>query len=160
MAIDKQLPLVNGDSAPSGSPLPIDIEIEIPLAEGEMEFEETEQVIPFNENLADFLEQDVLQSLGSELVTLYEEDKESRKDWYESFSKGLDLLGINQEERTQPFQGASGVNHPILSEAVTQFQAQAYKELLPAGGPVQVQVVGAHNPEIVAQSTRVKEFMN
>jgi len=160
MAIDKQLPLVNGDSAPSGSPLPIDIEIEIPLEEGEIEFEETEQVIPFNENLADFLEQDVLQSLGSELVTLYEEDKESRKDWYESFSKGLDLLGINQEERTQPFQGASGVNHPILSEAVTQFQAQAYKELLPAGGPVQVQVVGAHNPEIVAQSTRVKEFMN
>jgi hypothetical protein len=106
------------------------------------------------------LEEDVLQALGGELTSLYEEDKESRKDWYEAFSKGLDLLGIKQEERTQPFQGASGVNHPILAEAVTQFQAQAYKELLPAGGPVQVQVVGNHDPQIVAQSTRVKEFMN
>ena len=158
--IDKQLPLINGDSAPSGTPLPIEIEIEVPLEEGEIVPEEVQQAIPFNENLADFLEDDVLQSLGSELVELYEEDKESRKDWYESFSKGLDLLGINQEQRTQPFQGASGVNHPILSEAVTQFQAQAYKELLPAGGPVQVQVVGNHDPQIVAQSTRVKEFMN
>ena len=158
--IDKQLPLINGDSAPSGTPLPIEIEIEVPLEEGEIVPEEVQQAIPFNENLADFLEDDVLQSLGSELVELYEEDKESRKDWYEAFSKGLDLLGIRQEERTQPFQGASGVNHPILSEAVTQFQAQAYKELLPAGGPVQVQVVGNHDPQIVAQSTRVKEFMN
>ena len=158
--IDKQLPLINGDSAPSGSPLPVEIEIEVPLEEGEVAPEAAQQPIPFNENLADFLEEDVLQSLSSELVALYEEDKESRKDWYEAFSKGLDLLGIRQEERTQPFQGASGVNHPILSEAVTQFQAQAYKELLPAGGPVQVQVVGNHDPQIVAQSTRVKEFMN
>ncbi len=156
MAIDKQI-------QPVRSPVPIETPMEIEL---ELPGEETGEILDFqqppqfNENLADFLEEDVLQSLGSELVNLYEEDKESRKDWYDAFSKGLDLLGIKQEERTQPFQGASGVNHPLLAEAVTQFQAQAYKELLPAGGPVQVQVVGAHNPEIVAQSTRVKEFMN
>ena len=162
MPIDKQRPMSNGDAQVSPFEGPIEIELELP--EGAETFDEMpmegQQPADFNENLADLLEEDVLQSLSSELVSLYEEDKESRKDWYESFSKGLDLLGIRQEERTQPFQGASGVNHPILAEAVTQFQAQAYKELLPAGGPVQVQVVGIHNPEIVAQSTRVKEFMN
>ena len=161
MAIDKQV-------QPVASPIPIDIdgpieiELEPSMENGEMgaDIVDLQQPPQFNENLADFLEQDVLQALSGELVALYEEDKESRKDWYEAFSKGLDLLGIQQEERTQPFQGASGVNHPILAEAVTQFQAQAYKELLPAGGPVQVQVVGNHDPQIVAQSTRVKEFMN
>ena len=162
MPIDKQLPMSNGDAQVSPFEGPIEIELELP--EGAETFDEMpmegQQPPDFNENLADFLEEDVLQALGSELTSLYEEDKESRKDWYEAFSKGLDLLGIKQEERTQPFQGASGVNHPLLAEAVTQFQAQAYKELLPAGGPVQVQVVGTHNPEIVAQSTRVKEFMN
>jgi len=159
MAIDKQI-------QPTSSPIPIDIdgpiEIELDPLMGEMgdNVVDLQQPPQFNENLADVLEEDVLQALGGELTSLYEEDKESRKDWYEAFSKGLDLLGIKQEERTQPFQGASGVNHPILAEAVTQFQAQAYKELLPAGGPVQVQVVGNHDPQIVAQSTRVKEFMN
>ena len=162
MAIDKQV-------QPMESPIPMDdfngpmeIELELLGEEGEMLSEEMpiEQGPQFNENLADFLESDVLNTLSSELTALYSEDKESRQDWYESFRKGLDLLGIKQEERTQPFQGSSGVNHPLLAEAVTQFQAQAYKELLPPGGPVQVQVVGEHNPEIVSQSTRVKEFMN
>ena len=162
MAIDKQV-------QPMESPIPMDefngpmeIELELLGEEGEMMPEEmpVEQGPQFNENLADFLEADVLSILGSELTALYSEDKESRQDWYESFRKGLDLLGIKQEERTQPFQGSSGVNHPLLAEAVTQFQSQAYKELLPASGPVQVQVVGEHNPDIVSQSTRVKEFMN
>ena len=162
MAIDKQV-------QPMESPIPMDefngpmeIELELLGEEGEMMPEEmpVEQGPQFNENLADFLEADVLSILGSELTALYSEDKESRQDWYESFRKGLDLLGIKQEERTQPFQGSSGVNHPLLAEAVTQFQAQAYKELLPPSGPVQVQVVGEHNPDIVSQSTRVKEFMN
>ena len=159
MAIDKQLPVMNGEIPPTGDPLPIEIELELPDGEQMME-EEVAQPPQFNENLAEFLDDSVLAPLASELTSLYEEDKESRQEWYEAFSNGLDLLGIKSEERTQPFQGASGVDHPILAEAVTQFQAQAYKELLPAGGPVQVQVVGAHNPEIVAQSTRVKEFMN
>ena len=159
MAIDKQLPVMNGEIPPTGDPLPIEIELELPEGEQMME-EEIPQPPQFNENLAEFLDDSVLAPLASELTSLYEEDKESRQEWYEAFSSGLDLLGIKSQERTQPFQGASGVDHPILAEAVTQFQAQAYKELLPAGGPVQVQVVGAHNPEIVAQSTRVKEFMN
>jgi len=159
MAIDKQLPVMNGEVPMSGDPLPIEIELELPEGEEAIE-QEMPQAPEFNENLAEFLDDSVLNPLASELTSLYEEDKESRQEWYEAFSKGLDLLGIKSEERTQPFQGASGVDHPILAEAVTQFQAQAYKELLPAGGPVQVQVVGAHNPEIVSQSTRVKEFMN
>ena len=159
MAIDKQLPVMNGEVPMSGDPLPIEIELELPEGEEAIE-QEMPQAPEFNENLAEFLDDSVLNPLASELTSLYEEDKESRQEWYEAFSKGLDLLGIKSEERTQPFQGASGVDHPILAEAVVQFQAQAYKELLPAGGPVQVQVVGAHDPEIVSQSTRVKEFMN
>ena len=161
MAIDKQ---VQPQPLPTEIPTdgPIEIELELPMQEGE-EFAdvlEMPQGENFSENLADALDQDVLGMLSTELVRLYEEDKESRKDWYDAFSKGLDLLGIKSQERTQPFQGASGVDHPILAEAVTQFQAQAYKELLPPGGPVQVQVVGDQNPEISTQSTRVKEFMN
>ena len=129
MAIDKQV-------QPMESPIPLDefsgpmeIELELLGEEGEMMPEEmpVEQGPQFNENLADFLESDVLSTLGSELTALYSEDKESRQDWYESFRKGLDLLGIKQEERTHPFQGSSGVNHPLLAEAVTQFQSQAYK---------------------------------
>ena len=138
MAIDKQLPVMNGEIPPTGDPLPIEIELELPDGEQMME-EEVAQPPQFNENLAEFLDDSVLAPLASELTSLYEEDKESRQEWYEAFSNGLDLLGIKSEERTQPFQGASGVDHPILAEAVTQFQAQAYKELLPAGGPVQVQ---------------------
>ena len=161
MAIDKQ---VQPQPLPTEIPTdgPIEIELELPIEEGE-EFAdvlEMPQGGNFDENLADALDDDVLGMLSSELIGLYEEDKESRQDWYEAFTKGLDLLGIKSEERTQPFQGASGVDHPILAEAVTQFQAQAYKELLPPGGPVQVQVVGDQNPEIATQSTRVKEFMN
>ena len=114
----------------------------------------------FEDNLAEYLDDDTLGKLASELTGYFEEDKESRSDWYTAFAKGLDLLGIKQEERTQPFEGASGVNHPLLSEAVTQFQSQAYKELLPPGGPVSTQVVGDDNSEIIQQSRRVKEFMN
>ena len=114
----------------------------------------------FEDNLAEYLDDDTLGKLASELTGYFEEDKESRSDWYTAFAKGLDLLGIKQEERTEPFEGASGVNHPLLSEAVTQFQSQAYKELLPPGGPVSTQVVGDDNSEVMQQSRRVKEFMN
>jgi hypothetical protein len=90
----------------------------------------------------------------------YEEDTESRSQWQEAYTKGLDLLGIKYSERSQPFEGASGVTHPLISESVTQFQAQAYKELLPAGGPIKTQVIGAKTAEKEAQSARVKDFMN
>ena len=92
--------------------------------------------VEFGENLAETLDERELNTIASELTTQYQEDLDSRDDWFETFSKGLDLLGINIEDRSEPFVGSSGVHHPILAEAVTQFQAQAYKELLPLGGPV------------------------
>ena len=90
-------------------------------------------------NLAEFLEDDVLDPLGSKLTSDYMDYRASRKDWEDTYKNGLDLLGFKYERRTEPFRGASGVNHPVLAEAVTQFQAQAYKELLPANGPVRAQ---------------------
>jgi len=116
--------------------------------------------LKFGENIADALEENQLQEIASELVDSYEEDLNSRDDWYTTFSKGLDLLGIRGEDRSQPFEGASGVHHPILSEAVTQFQSQAYKELLPAGGPVDVEVLGVTNDAKLEKANRVKNFMN
>ena len=86
--------------------------------------------------------------------------KDSRADWEKAYTQGLDLLGFKYEQRTEPFQGASSATHPVLAEAVTQFQALAYKELLPAGGPVRTQVVGLDTPEIQNQADRVAEFMN
>lgn len=111
-------------------------------------------------NLAEYLDDDILGEVASELVAAYEEDLQSRAEWEEAYSKGLDLLGIKYEERTEPFEGASGVTHPLISESVTQFQAQAYKELLPSSGPVKTQVLGAKTPEVEAQAARVKNFMN
>jgi len=111
-------------------------------------------------NLAESLGEEVLSPLGNKLYDQYTEYKESRGDWEQSYREGLELLGFKYERRTEPFRGASGVNHPVLAEAVTQFQAQAYKELLPAEGPVRTQVLGAITPEKQDQSHRVKDFMN
>ena len=112
------------------------------------------------DNLADILPDDILEPLGNEMVQNYMDYKTSRKDWEQSYIQGLDLLGFKYENRTEPFQGASGATHPVLAEAVTQFQAQAYKELLPAEGPVRTQVIGAPSPPVEQQSQRVKDFMN
>ena len=112
------------------------------------------------ENLAEFLGEEVLDPLGSKLVEQYNEYKESRGDWEQSYREGLELLGFKYERRTEPFRGASGVNHPVLAEAVTQFQAQAYKELLPADGPVRAQILGDITNEKQDQAHRVKDFMN
>ena len=112
------------------------------------------------ENLADFLGDEVLDPLGAKLIDQYNEYKESRGDWEDTYKNGLELLGFKYERRTQPFKGASGVNHPVLAEAVTQFQAQAYKELLPADGPVRTQIMGDVNVAKEEQSKRVKDFMN
>ena len=111
-------------------------------------------------NLAEFLGDDVLDPLGSKLYDQYTEYKESRGDWEQSYREGLELLGFKYERRTEPFRGASGVNHPVLAEAVTQFQAQAYKELLPADGPVRAQILGDVTSQKQDQSNRVKDFMN
>ena len=112
------------------------------------------------DNLADLLPDDVLGKLGSELNENYMQYKSSRKDWEDTYTKGLDLLGFKYENPTQPFQGASGATHPVLAESVTQFQAQAYKELLPATGPVHTQVMGRPDRQKEDQSVRVKNFMN
>jgi hypothetical protein len=113
-----------------------------------------------NANLANFLEENILGRMGSELYQNYQDYKNSRKDWETAYKQGLDLLGFKYEQRTEPFQGASGATHPVLAEAVTQFQALAYKELLPADGPVRTQILGKPTPEKEQQSKRVKDFMN
>jgi len=112
------------------------------------------------DNLADILPEDVLNPVGIQLRSDYTDYKMSRKDWEQSYVNGLDLLGFKYDNRSEPFQGASGATHPVLAEAVTQFQALAYKELLPADGPVRTQVLGVSNPAKEAQSQRVKDFMN
>ena len=112
------------------------------------------------DNLADILPQDVLEPLGSEMKQNYMDYKMSRKEWEKSYTDGLDLLGFKYENRTEPFQGASGATHPVLAEAVTQFQATAYKELLPADGPVRTQILGVNTPAKQQQAERVKDFMN
>jgi hypothetical protein len=111
-------------------------------------------------NLAELLPEEVLMPLGSELFQNYEEYRSSRQDWETSYTDGLDLLGFKYERRTEPFRGASGATHPVLAEAVTQFQALAYKELLPADGPVRTQVIGLNDRQKEDQANRVKDFMN
>ena len=112
------------------------------------------------DNLADILPDEVLEPIGNEMVQNFMDYKMSRKDWEQTYTKGLDLLGFKYDDRTEPFQGASGATHPVLAEAVTQFQAQAYKELLPADGPVRTQVIGIKTPQTEQQSQRVKDYMN
>ncbi len=111
-------------------------------------------------NLAELLPDDVLDPLGSKMYENYMDYKTSRKDWERTYISGLELLGFNYDDRTEPFKGASGATHPVLAEAVTQFQALAYKELLPAEGPVRTQIIGMPTPDKEAQSQRVKQFMN
>ena len=111
-------------------------------------------------NLAEFLPDEVLSSLSSDLNSKYMDYISSRKDWEKSYTNGLDLLGFKYDQRSEPFQGASGATHPVLAEAVTQFQALAYKELLPADGPVRTQLLGIQSPDKVQQAQRVKDFMN
>ncbi len=121
---------------------------------------EMEVDIPFEENLAEYLDPATLSEISSELLSSYETDVESRQNWYETFKDGLELLGIENDPRSEPFEGASGVYHPVLAEAATHFQAQAYKELLPANGPVDTKIMGASNDPKAMQANRVKDFMN
>ena len=175
--IDKSLPNVK-------TSITVDPEEEIEIAE-QKEIEASEEPIEINpqedgsveidfdpskvniegqqghfDNLAELLPDDILDPIGSELVENYMDYKSSRKDWEQSYTTGLELLGFKYEKRTEPFQGASGATHPVLAEAVTQFQAGAYKELLPAEGPVRTQIVGSPDQEKEAQATRVKDYMN
>jgi hypothetical protein len=115
----------------------------------------------FNENLAEMLDETELMRISNQLIDGIEKDKSSREDWEKTYTDGLKYLGMKfDDERSEPFEGASGVIHPLLGEAVTTFQAQAYKELLPSGGPVKTQVIGAYDDVVEEQAQRVKEFMN
>jgi hypothetical protein len=127
---------------------------------GEVEEQVAPIQVPFNANLADFMDEADLGKISSELVNEIQEDTNSRKEWEDQYKNGLELLGMNYEDRAEPFEGASGIVHPLLAESVTQFQAQAYRELLPAGGPVKTAVIGQETPEILAQAERVKNYMN
>ena len=111
-------------------------------------------------NLAEVIEEDTLKSMASELLGDFEADRESRSDWARAYVKGLDLLGMKVEDRQQPWAGASGVFHPILTEAVVRFQAQAMGEIFPASGPVRTKIIGKNTPEKTEQASRVENEMN
>lgn len=114
----------------------------------------------FYENLAENLSDAAMSRVASELLSEYEANKEGRKEWEDAYRTGLELLGFKYEERSEPFRGATGVTHPLLAEAVTQFQAQAFGELLPAGGPVRTDIIGKVTPQMEEQADRVRHFMN
>ena len=126
----------------------------------EVDEEEVVGQSDFYANLAEELDETVLNKISSQLVEEYKRDKDSRRDWEDGYTNGLDLLGFKYTQPSKPFRGASGVTHPLLAEAVTQFQAQAYKELLPSDGPVKSAIVGVQNEETEDQASRVKDFMN
>ena len=111
-------------------------------------------------NLAELLPDNILAPIGQELAANYQDYKSSRGDWEKAYTSGLDLLGFKYESKTEPFKGASGATHPVLAEAVTQFQSLAYKELLPAQGPVRTQIIGLPTADREQQAQRVKDFMN
>ena len=129
------------------------------LIAGEPLPEEGEQE-NFYANLAEKIDEQELKKIGAQLVTEVNYDRTSREDWVQGYVKGLDLLGFKYQSLTRPFIGASGVTHPLLAESVTQFQAQAIKELLPSSGPVRTEVIGAETEEKIQQAQRVKDFMN
>lgn len=125
-----------------------------------MEEAEDEVETKHRQNLAEFLDDDELAQIGSEILEYFDSDVASREEWERTYSEGMKNLGFQYEVRTKPFRGASGVAVPLLTEAITQFSAQAMKELMPAGGPVRTMVIGSTNRKREAQATRVKDFMN
>ena len=163
--IDKEFTLVNRPFEPE---LGDDIEVELPTEtvvneDGSVDVGPEEEVKPemgFGSNLVQALSDDDLAGISSMVLEKVEEDKSARQEWINTYIKGLELLGVKYENRTEPFQGATGVIHPMLNEAVSQFQSQAYKELLPPSGPVRTQVVGDITPELEKQAERVKDYMN
>jgi hypothetical protein len=169
MAIEKVNGVENVEQ-PQGIQIPLP-EVDITpgiteLDDGSVIIGETQQEVeatlpvPFDANLADFIDDDDLGVISTDLVGAIEDDISSRREWEDTYKSGLELLGMNYEDRTEPFDGASGVVHPLLAESVTQFQAQAYREMLPAGGPVRTVIVGSESPELLAQAERVKNYMN
>ncbi len=114
----------------------------------------------FNENLADTLEEDVIMEMASDLAGDIEQDRNSRKDWEKAYTEGLKLLGLQYEERTEPWNGASGVFHPMITEAVVRFQSETITETFPAQGPVRTKILGKETPDKQEAAVRVQEDMN
>jgi len=141
-------------------PSNIDIEFDAETGAVVVNIGEEDDDVAFDSNLAEVIEPDVLQLISSDLMSLFDADKSSRKEWEEQYGKGMKMLGFTFEERTKPFKGACGVQHPLLTESIVQFQSQALKELLPAGGPVRTQVLGKETREKLMQADRVRDFMN
>lgn len=172
MAVDRALN-PNAGATPAGTSIAVDMPvtegsdggftIEMPDGGALVQFgeEDAEDIVPeHDENLAEFMDDSTLGSLASELVADFEADRMSRKEWEKTYVRGLELLGLKIEERTQPWQGACGVFHPMLSEAVVRFQAQTIQEIFPARGPVETKIVGKVTKERMEQATRVKEYLN
>ena len=155
MAVEKVTEELAEEVTEQPDGLPLDVEIE-----GEEEAVEERPQDDFNANLAEDMDETTLKEMGSDLIEEYKKDRASRKEWEDAYIKGLDLLGTKYQEVTKPFKGASGVTHPLLAESVTQFQAQAYKELVPSDGPVRTQVIGLQTPATEQQAERVKDYMN
>jgi hypothetical protein len=149
--INEELPMEDNSIPEEGLDVVLPEEDEVP-----------EEIVDenFYGNLAETMDERALSRLALDLIADYKKDRVSRLDWEQTYVQGLDLLGFKYQDMTRPFQGATGVTHPMLAESVTQFQAQAYKELLPAEGPVRTEVVGLETPDILKQSERVKDFMN
>jgi hypothetical protein len=126
------------------------------------ETDKDEEVFESNHysNLAEELEENEIRNIGKDLIKAFEDDKNSRKQWEDQYSKGLKMLGVVVEDRNDPFPGASGVHHPLMSEAATQFQARAVAEMFPAGGPVKTQIYGNQTDKKIEQAQRVQDFMN
>ena len=176
MAIDKNIPDQGIDEAKLEQEVfseEVELEAQEPEESSNVEmFEDGGAVVNFGNpqqpqtqqghgsNLAEDLDDDILNDISDEVIKNFEDSRSSRSDWEQTYVNGLDLLGFKYEDRTEPFQGSSGATHPVLAEAVTQFQALAYKELMPSGGPVRTQIIGLETPDKVKQSQRVKEFMN
>jgi hypothetical protein len=172
MAIEKSLsqaPLgLKDEDLPFGQEMEPAIEIEIEDPERvsiemgglEIEIEPGEKDDDFNANIAEELEDDILAGLANDLISDFEDDLSSRKDWMQTYVDGLDLLGLKLDDRTEPWPGACGVYHPLLAEAVVKFQAETIMETFPAAGPVKTQILGKDTPEKVEAASRVKEDMN
>ena len=162
------LEIEDGQTVEIEEPLPMDSGAAVSFIEdgsAEINFdpygmEQQQQQVPFEANLAEHIDDSTLGLIANDLVGDFEDDHSSRADWEQTYVEGLDLLGFKYEDRERPFPGASGVTHPLLAESVTQFQAQAFKELLPSKGPVKTRIMGLENPESEAQAQRVQEFMN
>ena len=165
--IDKalyQLPTGMGDDVMEAEPIEIEIEdpesVSIGLGDLEITLEKDEEDDEFSENLAEEIEEDALQTLASDLLSDFQDDLDSRKDWMKTYVDGLELLGMKIEERSEPWEGACGVYHPLLSEALVKFQAETIMETFPASGPVKTKIIGKETPKKRDAAERVRDDMN